>query len=82
MSLISAMLKTYKGNNLEHGQVEKLQNKRLKELVKYARNNSPYFNKLYININKDYKLQDLPTTNKIKRFVEIKEGKIKDLVNV
>ena len=41
MSLISAMLKTYKGNNLEHGQVEKLQNKRLKELVKYARNNSP-----------------------------------------
>lgn len=65
MSLISAMLKTYKGNNLEHGQVEKLQNKRLKELVKYARNNSPYFNKLYTNINKDYKLQDLPTTNKI-----------------
>ena len=65
MSLIRAMLKTYKGNNLEHGQVEKLQNKRLKELVKYARNNSPYFNKLYANINKDYKLQDLPTTNKI-----------------
>ena len=38
MSLISAMIKTYKGNNLEQGQVEKLQNKRLKELVKYARN--------------------------------------------
>lgn len=65
MSLISAMIKTYKGNNLEQGQVEKLQNKRLKELVKYARNNSPYFNKLYANINEDYKLQDLPTTNKI-----------------
>ena len=65
MSLISAMLKTYKGNYLEHRQVEKLQNKRLKELVKYARNNSPYFNKLYANINEDYKLQDLPTTNKI-----------------
>lgn len=65
MSLISAMIKTYKGNNLEQGQVEKLQNKRLKELVKYARNNSPYFNKLYDNLNEDYKLQDLPTTNKI-----------------
>ena len=65
MSLISAMIKTYKGNNLEQGQVEKLQNKRLKELVKYAKNNSPYFNKLYDNLNEDYKLQDLPTTNKI-----------------
>jgi len=65
MSLISAMLKTYKGNNLKQGQVEKIQNKRLKELVKYAKNNSPYFNKLYANINEDYKLQDLPTTNKI-----------------
>lgn len=65
MSLISAMLKTYKGNNLKQGQVEKLQNKRLKELVKYAKNNSSYFNKLYANINEDYKLQDLPTTNKI-----------------
>ena len=65
MSLISAMIKTYKGNNLKQGQVEKIQNKRLKELVKYAKNNSPYFNKLYANINEDYKLQDLPTTNKI-----------------
>ncbi len=65
MSLISAMIKTYKGNNLEHGQVEKLQNKRLKKLVKYVRKNSPYFNKLYDNLNEDYKLQDLPTTNKI-----------------
>lgn len=65
MSLISAMIKTYKGNNIEQEQTEKLQNKRLKKLVKYARNNSPYFNKLYANINEDYKLQDLPTTNKI-----------------
>ena len=65
MSLISAMIKTYKDNNLKQGQVEKLQNKRLKKLVKYARNNSPYFNKLYANINEDYKLQELPTTNKI-----------------
>ena len=65
MSLICAMIKTYKGNNLEQGQAKKLQNKRLNELVKYARNNSPYFNKLYANINEDYKLKDLPTTNKI-----------------
>ena len=37
MSLISAMLKTYKGNKLEHEEIEKLQNKRLKKLVEYAR---------------------------------------------
>ena len=65
MSLISAMLKTYKGNKLEHEEIEKLQNKRLKKLVEYARNNSPYFHILYANIGNSYKLQDLPTTNKI-----------------
>lgn len=65
MSLISAMIKTYKGNNLKQDDIKKLQNKRLKKLVEYARNNSTYFNKLYTNVNEDFKLQDLPTTNKI-----------------
>lgn len=65
MSLISAMIKTYKGNNLKQDEIKKIQNKRLKKIVKYARNNSPYFNKLYTNINEDFKLQELPSTNKI-----------------
>ena len=65
MSLISAMLKTYKGNNLSRINLKKIQCKRLKKLVKYAKQNSPYFNKLYKNINDNFNLNDLPPTNKI-----------------
>ena len=43
MSLISAMIKTHKGNRLSKEEIKKLQYKRLKKLVEYARNNSSYF---------------------------------------
>ena len=65
MGLINAMIKTYKGNNLSQEKIKKLQNKRLKKLVKYAKNNSPYFKDLYATIGEDFSLEDLPTTNKI-----------------
>lgn len=65
MSLISAMIKTYKSANLSPKQIENLQYKRLKKLVNYSKNNSPYFKDLYKNIKDDFKLEDLPSTNKI-----------------
>ena len=65
MGLINSMIKTYKGNNLSQEKIKKLQNKRLKKLVKYAKNNSPYFKDLYATIGEDFSLEDLPTTNKI-----------------
>ena len=65
MSLISAMIKTYKGNHIKQETIKKLQNKRLKKLVKNAKNNSIYFNKLYSNISDNFNLEELPTTNKI-----------------
>ena len=65
MSLISVMIKTYKGNKLNSEKTKKLQYKRLKKLVKYARKNSSYFNGLYASINDDFNLEDLPITNKI-----------------
>ena len=65
MSLIGAMIKTYKGNSLSQEGIKKLQHQRLKELVEYARNNSPYFKDLYANIVADFSLEKLPTTNKI-----------------
>ena len=37
---------------------------RLRELVKYARENSPYFAKLYAGIPEDFELTDLPATDK------------------
>ncbi|MBE6152573.1 MAG: phenylacetate--CoA ligase family protein [Firmicutes bacterium] len=65
MSLIVAMIKTYRGNNLDRESIKEIQYKRLKKLIKYSRKNSPYFKNLYTDIGKDFKLEDLPITNKI-----------------
>ena len=65
MSLIDVMIKTYKSNNLSQEKVKKLQYKRLKKLVKYAKSNSTYFNYLYHDINENFVLEDLPITNKV-----------------
>ena len=64
MSLISTMIKTYKSNNLSREKIKKLQDKKLKKLVTYAKNNSPYFKELYKDINDNFNLEDLPPTNK------------------
>lgn len=72
MSLISAMVKTYKGNRLSQDEIKKLQLKGLRKLVGYARNNSSYFKELYTGVGDDFRLEELPTTNKIemmKHFV-------------
>lgn len=65
MSLISAMIKTYNGNKLSQKEIKKIQYKRLKHLVNYSKNNSSYFKKMYDGIGKNFKLEQLPTTNKI-----------------
>ena len=65
MSLIVAMIKTYKANNMDENEIKKLQDKRLKKIVKYARENSEYFNELYKGIGENFKLEDLPVTNKV-----------------
>lgn len=59
------MLKTYRANNLGQAKIQKLQRKRLKKLVRYAKSHSPYFNDLYANIASDFSLTELPATNKI-----------------
>lgn len=65
MSLLSAMLKTYRANNLSREKIQKLQHKRLKKLVKYAKIHSPYFQDLYADIGDSFTLSELPATNKI-----------------
>ena len=63
MSLIKTMLETYKNNNLNQEQLKKIQYKRLKKLVNYAKNNSIYYKELYKDIKSDFKLDEIPTTN-------------------
>lgn len=41
-----------------------LQRERLKEIVEWARENSPYYAGLYQNLSEDFKLEDLPMVNK------------------
>ena len=65
MSLLSTMIKTYKCNNLSQEKIKRIQYKRLKKLIAYAKNNSPYFKELYSGISDEFKLEQLPITNKI-----------------
>ena len=64
MSLIRAMIKTHRGNNLSREKLAQIQQDRLKKLVDYARKNSPFYERLYCNIGDDFRLGDLPPVSK------------------
>ena len=65
MGLIGTMFKTYRASNKSREKIVKLQNKRLKKLVKYAKENSSYFGELYSNINDSFQLSDLSIVSKV-----------------
>lgn len=50
--------------NLSRDDVSKIQKERLKELVSFARENSPYYQDLYKNLGSDPDLSALPVTTK------------------
>ena len=52
------------GGRMTIAQRAEVRRKRLRELVKYAKENSPYFSKLYANVPDDFELTDLPVTQK------------------
>ena len=52
------------GGVLPEAERQKLQQQRLRELVAYVRANSPYFAKHYAGVPDDFKLTDLPVTDK------------------
>ena len=64
MSLIVTMIKTKCSNNITRKNVEKIQNRKLKKLVSYARKNSTFYANKFKHIESDYKLSDLPVTTK------------------
>ncbi|MCH5233298.1 MAG: phenylacetate--CoA ligase family protein [Muribaculaceae bacterium] len=51
-------------STISHKERLKLQMQRLRELVEYARQNSPYFKSLYKDLPQNYSLSDLPPTKK------------------
>ena len=64
MSLIGAMIKTRESGKASREKLLKIQEQRLKALVSYARENSPYYAELYKDIGEDFKLGDLPSVSK------------------
>lgn len=64
IGLIKALALTKKADKMNDNERVALQQKRLKELISYAKENSPYFAKLYADIDENAPLSALPVTNK------------------
>ncbi|MBQ1465807.1 MAG: phenylacetate--CoA ligase family protein, partial [Eubacteriaceae bacterium] len=51
-------------DRMDEGERKKLREERFRELVGYARENSPFYRELYRDVPEDFVLTDLPTTDK------------------
>ena len=74
MSLLGAMLKTYGKDRAPRETLERLQQKRLRALVRYAREHSPFYGELYKGLGNGWTLSDLPPVTKpelMARFDEV-----------
>ena len=74
MSLLGAMLKTYGKDRAPRETLERLQQKRLRALVEYAREHSPFYGELYKGLGDGWTLSDLPPVIKpelMARFDEV-----------
>ena len=74
MSLLGAMLKTYGKDRAPRETLERLQQKRLRSLARYAREHSPFYGELYKGLGDDWMLSDLPPVTKpelMARFDEV-----------
>ena len=86
IGLLKALIKTLKYKKLTRLERDNIRNKRLKELVEYAKNNSPYFKEAYKELDDTYVLTDLPVTNKVEmmenfdRWVTDRDIHIKDIM--
>ena len=64
MSLIGEMARTYKGDRRPREKNLKIRDRRVRELVRYAREHSPFYRDLYADVPEDFELSDLPPVTK------------------
>ena len=64
ISILNAIWSCFKYPKLGGREREKLQQERLKRMVRFAKANSPYYAALYQEVGEDFSLSDLPTVNK------------------
>lgn len=62
--MITEMIATHSADSWSREKTEKTQRDRLKKLVSYARENSPYYKRLFADVPDDFCLSGLPPTNK------------------
>lgn len=72
MSLPKAMLQTWRANNANQDTLRTLQKHRLDALVRYAREKSPYYKRLYSDLD-TICLEKLPMTNKLEMMSHLDE---------
>lgn len=65
MNLLSAIIETKQAERLSLDSKNELIKKRLNDVVAYAKKNSPYFSKLYENLEEEFELSQIPITNKV-----------------
>lgn len=73
IGLLKALVLTRRADKMGDQERFALQQRRLRDLIAYVRKNSPYFSKLYQDIDDNCLLSEYPTTNKadmIKHFGE------------
>ena len=63
-SLPKALYLTYKAGKMDRAQREKLKKERLARLIKYAKDNSPYYAGIYKDVCESTSLDKLPVTDK------------------
>lgn len=71
--LIKTIALTYRADKMSDADRFSLQQKRLKELIAYAKDNSPYFARIYRNIDCNMPLSSLPVTDKIEMMSHFDE---------
>lgn len=64
MGLIGKMIDTYISGKKPRDKVLKSRDKRMRELVSYAKENSPFYRKLYADIRDGFDIEDLPVVTK------------------
>ena len=64
IGLLKALALTRKADKMSEAERTALQQKRLRELVYYVKENSPYFAELYKNVDENTPLSEIPVTNK------------------
>ena len=73
LGLMKVIREGRKYEKMNQADRERLREKKLRELVKSARENSPYYQKLYEDLQESYELKDLPPVNKVELMAHFDE---------